>query len=153
MMKQNKINTAKRYPPSDTCIVCNKSLAEVGGERIIVQIPRGIVISDTEYINSDKEYPRQSFKLSVNSDRYLVVWGDELQTDDVIDRAKKEYEKGKQPCFCQVCGNRTCQECGTLIQFPMGSSLLDDNGKSWRVSNLPIAQGCTNLKCKNSLNE
>ncbi len=149
MTRQNKLTNDKKYLPSDTCIVCEKSLDEVGGERIIVQIPRGIVISDTEYVNSKEGCPRQSYKLSVNQDKYLVVWGEELQTDDVIERAKRKYAKGKQPWFCQVCGKRTCQECGTLIKFPIGSSLLGDKGNSWRVPNLPIDPTCMNPRCKN----
>ena len=134
------------------CILCEKSLDELGGERIVEQIPRSIVTSDTEYANSEKGYPRQSYKLSVNPDTYLVVWGKELWADDVIDRAKREYAKGKQSWLCQVCGKRTCKECGTLIQFPMGSSLLDDDGNSWRVPNLPIDPTCRNSKCKNYKN-
>lgn len=146
--EQSASNNDKKYPPSDTCIICSKSLDDIGGERIVAQVPRGLVISNTESVNNDTIYQPQSYTLSVNPGKFLVIWGEELQTDVVIEKAKREYKKGRQPWFCQVCGNRTCEECGTLIQFPMGSSLLDDNGNRWRIPLLPIEPECTNPKCK-----
>ena len=148
-MNQNKIDKSKRHPPSETCVICEKSLEEIGGKRIIAQKPRGIIISN-EYQDSNKgRYPRHSYELSDNSDKYLVVWGEkELWTDDVIERAKEEYVKGQQSWFCQVCGNRTCEDCGTPLSIPMGSDILDDSGNSSHVAVLPVKQACVNPKCK-----
>ena len=160
MNRKNKKDINPNYTPADSCIICHKQLKEIGGKRIIAQIPRGIVVSDTEnthrYANTKnstisqlqkpsvnkKSLTRQAHRLSENPDKYLIVWGEELQTDDVIERAKREYSEDKQSWFCQVCGDRTCWETKIPMQHPMGSSLLDDNGNTWSISNLPITPGC-----------
>ena len=149
MIKQNSIDTDKRYPPSDTCIICEKSLEEVGGERIIAQKTRGIIVSNECQESNKERYPRHSYKLSNNPNKHLVVWGEkELWTEDVIDRAKEEYAKDQRSWFCQVCGKRTCEECGTPLAIPMGSDILDDSGNSSHVAVLPVNQACVNPKCK-----
>ena len=149
MIKQNELDNSQIYLPSDTCIICNKHLEEVGGERIVAQQPRGISILDEYQEEGNSKYPRRSFILSENPNKYLVVWGEkELWTDSVIASAKAEYEKGKQSWFCQMCGKRTCGECGSPINVPMGSDILSDDGHSIHVSILPIEPGCINPKCK-----
>ncbi len=149
MAKKNELDGSQIYLPSDTCIICNKHLEEVGGERIIAQQPRGIIIRNEYEGEENAKYPRRSFILSENPNKYLVVWGEkELWTDGVIKRAKAEYEKGKQSWFCQVCGKRTCGECGSPINVPMGSDILSDDGRSIHVAILPVDPGCINPKCK-----
>ena len=149
MIKKNKLDDSQTYLPSDTCIICNKHLEEVGGERIVSQQPRGITISDEYQEEENTKYPRRSFILSENPNKYLVVWGEkELWTADVIERAKAEYKRGKRSWFCQLCGKRTCGECGSPINVPMGSDILSDDGQSSHVAILPIDPGCINPKCK-----
>ncbi len=147
MDKQNKNDVNLNRIPSDTCIVCNKRLEEVGGKRIIAQRLRGVIISD-QYQEGDQEYPRRSYTLSENPDRYLVIWGEEeLWTEDVIRRAKEEYTEGRQSWFCQVCGNRTCKACGSPIDTPMGSTILGDDGSSCHIAILPGTVKCINSDC------
>ena len=148
MDKQNKKSGSDDRTPAESCIVCNKQLKEVGGKRIIAQISRGIVISDKYQEGNGGKYPRQYYKLTENPDKYLTIWGKELQKDGIIERAEREYAEGKQSWFCQVCGNRTCEECGAPIQFLVGSDILDDDGNSSHIPILPVSQGCINPKCK-----
>lgn len=147
MNSQNKKDVNSNYVPADSCIICNKKLEEVRGERIIAQRSRGIIVSD-HYQDGNQKYPRQSHKLSQNPDRYLVIWGDEeLWTENAIKRAKKEYLEGKQSWFCQICGNRTCDDCGSPMSVPMGSDILGDDGSSSHVAIIPVAVKCINPNC------
>jgi len=149
MIKQNELDNSQIYLPSDACIICNRQLEEVGGERIVAQQPRGITISDEYQEEGNSKYPRRSFKLSENLHKYLVVWGEkELLKTDVIEKAKAEYKRGKRSWFCQVCGKRTCKECDSPITTPMGSDILSDDGEISHIAILPFDPGCTNPKCQ-----
>ncbi len=136
--------------PADNCIFCNKALKEVGGSRIVSQKFRGVTISD-KYQEGTQEYPRHSYVLSMNPGNFLVVWGEkELWTEDRIEKAKDEYAKGKRSWFCQVCGNRVCKVCGYPFDNPMGSDIMDDDGRISHIPIFPVAVRCSNPKCKSS---
>lgn len=135
--------------PSDRCVLCGKTLEETGGRRLVANKLRGICLSNKFKGGGDADYPYQSVKLDDSEVVYLLVWGEkEKWTLEAIARAKSEYLNGRRPWFCQVCGERTCSECGAPINLPMGSDVLSDNGCSSHVTIFPFDPGCINPECK-----
>lgn len=147
-MKAKELNTGNRLKPAKTCVICNKSLAEVGGWRLVAQHLRGVKLSDKFQGGGNKDYPHQSFKLNETSDKYVVVWGEKSKwTIEAIQRVIDQYNHGFQPWFCQVCGQRVCSKCGAPINYPMGSDILENSGCKPHVPILPINPGCINSVC------
>ena len=135
-------------PPAKRCVFCNNTIQDIGGKRLVAQSLRGIVLSTTTHGGGTKDYPYQSIKLYDNSEIYMVVWGEaDKWTESVIARAKHEYRSGKQPWFCQICGERKCSECGSPLNYPMGSDILFGNGSLSHAAILPIDPGCNNPDC------
>ena len=143
-------NTKTARLPSKCCVVCERSLEEVGGgKRVIAQQLRGLVISTRFKGGGDPDYPQQSFPLGDAEGSCLLVWGEkELWTYDAIERARHEFLGGRRPWLCQLCARRECSECGAPINYPMGSDILNDNGCSSHVAMFPVDPGCTNTACK-----
>ena len=100
------------FLPDSHCILCGKSIEEVGGRRITAQHLRGITFS----INSrgGGNPPYKSYKLS-SYPFYLVIWGERsMWSQDAIQRAIDAFHKGRRPWFCQKCGRRTCPQAKRL---------------------------------------
>ena len=143
------MNTKPKRLPDSHCVICEKSLDEVGGTRLKAQQFRGWAFSDKYTGGGNKDYPRKSYKLaSPHLPAYLVVWG-EMWDEKSIQRAISALNNNKTPWFCQVCGVRTCQICNQPINYPMGSDLLTDEGCSPHVPIHPFNPGCINKKCSN----
>ncbi len=133
--------------PAQKCVICQKTIEEVGGRRIVAQSFRGSGISKTYQGGGNKDYPYRSFKISDWDNRYLVVWG-EFWTDESIQLALKTIRNGKSPWFCQKCGYRRCSECGEPINIPAASDVIDDHGNVRHCMIFPVDLGCINPKCK-----
>jgi len=147
--KQDGLSVASVRLPAARCVTCDKSLEEIGGKRIVAQQLRGVCLSDRYEGGGNKDYPRQSFKLSEDPDVYLQVWGEKvLWTPAAIDRAKDAYLSGLRPWICQICGQRKCSVCGQAINMAVGSDVLYDNGCSSHVPIIPCDLGCVNKACK-----
>jgi len=135
--------------PADSCVLCGKSLQEIGGRRLVGQQLRGVSLSDRYLGGGNKDFPYQSFQLSDEPVVYLVVWGEKSKwTPTAIQAAKHEYLSGKRPWFCQRCGVRTCRQCGAPINYPVGSDMLDDQGCSSHAPIFPFDPGCSNPECE-----
>ena len=141
--------TLKR-PASESCVFCNKTLDEVGGRRIVAQQLRGVSLSEKKMGGGNKDYPHRSLQLFDDCDDvYVVFWGEkELWTESAVEKVKKEYQTGYRPWFCQICGKRTCSECGAPINYPMGSDLLSAGGCSSHAPIHPFDPGCINPNCE-----
>lgn len=117
-MKKDKANK-QNYPPDSKCILCQCTLEEVGGKRIVAQYPKGITRSK--------------------------IWGFD---EEIKKRALKIFKEGKHPWFCQKCADLSCSICGSPIQTPCGSDVLYDDGSTWHIAILPIGHGgCINPEC------
>lgn len=137
-----------KFRPSERCLICNKKIEDIGGRRITAHQFKGFVLSDKYRGGGNKDYPEQSFKLNDNEEKYVVVWGsNEMWTDEAIQRAKDEFNAGRRPWFCQVCGNRKCSICGSPINYPQGCDVLDDDGSSSHCGIFPFTPGCSNPAC------
>jgi hypothetical protein len=133
--------------PADRCVICQKTLKEVGGQRIIAQQVRGVCLSKKFRGGGDKNFPYKSFKISPYP-IFLTVWGElSMWNEGAVKRAMDAFSKGKRPWFCQVCGNRICPECGFPLKMPVGSDVLYDDGSSSHVPMLPCNPGCINPNC------
>lgn len=137
-----------KRPPADTCVLCGKSLQDIGGYRIVTQKLRGIGLSETRQGGGNKDFPKQSFKLYDDRDVYVVVWGEPAKwTEAAKKRTRDQYRAGYRPWMCSVCAERKCRNCGAPINYPMGSDVLYDNGCSSHVPIFPFDPGCTNPAC------
>lgn len=141
------MNKPKRLP-AKTCIFCNKTIEEVGGMRIVAQKIRGVKLSNRYIGGGDKNFPHKSIKLSYSPDIYMVFWGKpEKWNQKAVKSAKDAYQKGFQPWYCQICGERKCKVCGSPINYPMGSDIVDDKGCISHIAIFPFDSGCINPKC------
>jgi hypothetical protein len=135
--------------PSDTCLLCGKEIKDIGGKRIIAQSFRGITLDPKFKGGGNAKYPYQSIKLYDDQEIYVVVWGDKNEwTLPILEKAREEFLNGKRPWFCQACGHRTCSECGSLLNLPKGSDVIDDNGNTTHIGIYPFNSGCNNPKCE-----
>jgi hypothetical protein len=145
MNAQSKRKTLK---PAHSCVICNKTLDQIGGRRLVAQQLRGITLSNKYQGGGNKDYSYKSFKFSEDSDDYVVVWGEKsLWEKAAINRAISDYQAGKRPWFCQKCGLRGCSTCGEPINYPMGSGVIDGNGCYSHCPIHPIDPGCINKSC------
>ena len=135
--------------PDPHCVICRKSLDEIGGKRIVAQQPRGWILSDTYKEGGNKDCPKRSVELKdSNLPSYLVIWGD-IWDEKSIQRAKTALYNNKSPWFCQICGVRACHICNEPINYPMGSDLLTNEGDSTHAGIFPFSPGCVNKICSN----
>lgn len=135
--------------PSETCILCGKSLKDIGGKRIVSQHSKGIALSNKHMGGGNPDHPYQSVKLHDDKDLFVVVWGNkQLWTDLVINRARDEFLKDRQPWYCQVCANYVCNICHAPINYPMGSDILYDDGRCSHIGIFGFNPGCSNPTCK-----
>lgn len=144
--------TPSAFLPDSCCVICGKTLAEVGGQRIIAQKLRGISTSNKFLGGGNPKYPHKSFKLnsSSTSPLYLVIWGEvSIWSEASIQRAIDAFHNGKRSWFCQICGQRVCSTCGAPINYPMGSDVLKDDGASSHCGIFPFDPGCINPECRN----
>ncbi len=143
-----KVNQPMRLP-AERCAICEKTLEETGGMRIVAQKFRGVGLSDKYQGGGNPDYPRQSVSLEDGSGTYLLVWGEKSKwTDAAIERARRAYLAGQRPWMCQRCAERKCSQCGSPINYPMGSDVLYDSGCSSHVAIFPFDPGCCNKNCK-----
>ena len=148
--KTSVVNTslAAKRVPADKCVICRKTIKEVGGTRITAQQSRGVVLLDEFLGGGDPERQYRSFKLKEDSDTYIVVWGENgFWSDDSVRRAVGAYRAGYHPWFCQVCGKRACRLCGAPINSPVGSDWIADSGCSRHSPILGCNPGCSNPRC------
>lgn len=133
--------------PADSCVLCQKTLDEIGGRRLTATGANLVHLSDKYRGGGDKRFPYQSVKLTDDGDTYVVVQGT-AWTAEAIDRAKETFLKGLHPWFCQVCGHRQCSKCGFPLNYPVAADVLYDDGENPHYMIIPADLGCINPRCE-----
>jgi hypothetical protein len=134
--------------PARHCMICHKTIGEIGGRRMIAQGFRGIAVSDQVLTKGYKNL-QKCVRLIEGRELYLVAWGEKsIITDAVIEQATADYRKGFRPWFCQVCGQRLCHLCGELLPRPVASDYIFDDGGSVHCPILGADPGCWNPECE-----
>jgi hypothetical protein len=132
-------------PPSDRCVVCNRSHAQTGGRRLVSQSGRGVLLC----VGSDPVLGRSRIRIPEYPDLWLCLYGGEAFLEPPVrERALGQVAAGQRPWFCQRCGHRLCQKCGSPLRLPMGSDYLTPDGSAvLHVAVFPVNPGCINSQC------
>ena len=134
--------------PARTCIVCEKTIKEIGGRKMVAQPLRGTNVFDRVIHGGFKNF-HSCTRLLEDRDLYLVTWGEvTFLSDEVISRIKADYLEGRRPWFCQVCGKRSCHLCGALERRPAMSDYVCDDGYILHCPSLGADTGCLNPQCR-----
>ena len=142
-----KIEKKKRNPSSH-CLFCKKSVDEIGGKRVVAQKTLGTYISKTYRGGGDPDFPDLSIK--IDDANYIVLCGKKgIWTDELIDKVKEIYLNIECPWFCQKCAGKTCHICGEILNNPIGSDVIYDDGCVLHVAALGYNLGCMNDACEN----
>jgi hypothetical protein len=108
--------------PADRCIGCDKTLAQVGGQRIVFAHGVSVSISDD--------------KVEVNGLPCPLT---------ARARARRQPRAGQRPWLCQRCSNvGLCLHCGNLFPRVPGADVLHDDGT---VGHWPLVAGM-GLRCE-----
>lgn len=140
-----------RRPPAKACVFCNKTIHEIGGQRMIAQRARGLTLTEDKNakIGSEDSH-RQSLEIFTDPSIYIRFWGMKGEwTESAILTAKQQYLNGQRPWFCQVCGYRKCSVCGSPSGKPMGSDILKSDGETSHIGAFPVDPGCIKSDCEN----
>lgn len=138
----------KKRKPSSHCLLCKKTIEEIGGKRIIAQKTLGIYNSKIYRGGGDPDFPELSIKL--DDANYIVLCGKKgMWTDELIEKVKEIYLNDECPWFCQKCAGKTCHICGEILNNPIGSDVIYDDGCISHVAILGYNPGCVNESCEN----
>ena len=125
--------------PAPACVLCSRTLEEVGGKRI-ASTPTIGVTRQAEPRPGDQY---QSHPLDVG---YVITWG-QPWNPDAVGRAIMTYREGHRPWLCQPCANRGCCVCGSPLRIAMASDILHDDGDIRHHMIVPVRNPCSNPEC------
>ncbi len=138
----------KNRKPSSHCLLCEKTIDEIGGKRVVAQKTLGTYISATYRGGGDPDFPDLSIK--IDDARYILFCGKKgMWTDELIEKVKEIYFNNEHPWFCQKCAGKTCHICGEILNNPIGSDVIYDDGCISHVAVLCYNPGCVNESCEN----
>jgi hypothetical protein len=105
--------------PADRCIGCNKTLAQVGGQRLV--FAHGVGVDDSGHVTG------LPCPLRARA------------------RARRQLRAGRRPWLCQRCSNvGLCPSCGMPFPRAPGADVLHDDGSTGHV---PVLAGM-GLRCE-----
>lgn len=133
---------SRRRPPASECAICGKSLAEVGGVRLVRTLQSGLVRRHVDAPIGRLPGPAQVFPLDGDHRQtLLVVWGLPW-TAAARERAIAQIHAGTQPWFCQSCSGHLCEACGSTLRRVPGADQLAEDGEMWHCPILPGPVSC-----------
>ena len=127
--------------PAPACVLCSRTLEEVGGKRIASTQTIGVTRQAEE--RDGDEY--QSHSLGVGAG-YAITWGHPW-TPNAVARAINAFQTGHRPWLCQPCANRGCCVCGSPLRIAMASDILHDDGDIRHHMIVPVRNPCSNPEC------
>ncbi|MBE9549440.1 MAG: hypothetical protein IMF09_08565 [Proteobacteria bacterium] len=139
-------------PTDNSCLICDRTIEEVGGQKLIATRLRGTRLT-TEFAHGKHKNFCKQVQLFDDSQLAIDFWGEKnFMTEAVIQKALKSYRYWSQPWFCQVCGSRQCSDCGApIIVLAYGDFAFEDGRKGYYAKgpNLGVSPPCKNRNCKN----
>ncbi len=133
---------SRRRPPASTCAVCGRSLAEVGGARLVRTLQSGLVKRHVDAPIGRLPRPAQIIPLDGQHAQTLLVAWDLPSLPAALQRASAQVHQGKTPWFCQRCSGHTCEECGSPLRRVPGADVLADDGDLLHDPLLPVPVVC-----------
>ena len=148
---QKILSESQKWPTAQACLICRAPIEKIGGQKLIRSRLRGTALLNQA---DHMRYPnlRAWESLFGSPDLYFTAWGEEsLFTSPVVNRARREYQDGKQPWLCQKCGKRVCHLCGEPLNvLAYGDYAFDEGGRGYytKGANLGANLGCINPECR-----
>jgi len=134
--------------PAMTCMVCEQTIKDTGGRRLVAQPLRGTNVFEHAMPGGFENF-HSCTRLLNHRELYQVIWGEDwFLSDQVINRVKAIYLEGLRPWFCQACGSRLCYSCGEILPRPVMSDYVDDDGGIVHCPCLGADPGCWNPECE-----
>ena len=144
---KSKIGKKKRKPSSH-CLLCKMTIDEIGGKRVGAQKTLGTFSSKTYRGGGDPDFP--DFSIKLDDANYIVLRGKKgMWTDELIEKVKEIYLNNECPWFCQKCASKTCHICREILNNPIGSDVIHDDGCILHVAASGYNPGCVNESCEN----
>ncbi len=138
----------RKLLPAKSCVVCDRTLKQIGGQRIVATQRVGIIV--------ERKFGRQRKKgetilaLSRPRGHYVRFWGKVIQ-ELSFEAIAKPLTNDRHPWLCQQCaGVALCTKCGAPLTFAHGADVLDDNGKALHQMIVPASLPCSNPGCEDS---
>ena len=138
----------RKRPPAPNCAQCAEPLAAVGGKRLVGTPDRGVLVSAPETTLGDLHCPARVMKLG--GKEYVVTYGAGW-TEEAASRALEAALDGMRPWICQKCAGRTCKKCGAPLEYPIASTLLNDDGAVMHLMIVPSRNLCINPDCAKAI--
>jgi hypothetical protein len=91
-------------------------------------------------------HPAHTERLGGKDPIFVVTYGAEW-SDEGRARAREAALSGMRPWICQRCAGRTCQACGAPLEYPIASTLLNDDGAVTHLMIVPPRASCINPEC------
>lgn len=137
--------------PAERCAVCNSTLEETGGKRLIATPTNVISLCTIQTTLGSVRHSARTIRLTDNyRDVIVVISGEALWTDEVAERIRVVSQEGLRPWFCQRCvDHQICKLCSTPLSRVPVADYLEDDGRTLHASFLTgFAQSCSNSACR-----
>lgn len=141
-----------RRRPAQRCVICNLTIEESGGKRLIATPRYGISLRTIHARLGSIRHPSRTIRLTGNyRDLIVVISESQLWSDEVVERIRQVTQLGFRAWACQRCvHHQICEQCSSpLVQVPV-ADYLEDDGRTVHAPFLPgFAQSCPNPDCPN----
>ena len=137
--------TRRHRQPAPTCVFCARPLSITGGKRITWSSAAGVVVRG--YNDPVGRIPSRAL-LAPLPEPYagvLIIWP---ANKEALDLAMEQWTSRHRPWACQGCARRVCDRCGSSEKTPMGSDIVEDDGRVLHVPILPGPAGCIREGCR-----
>lgn len=141
-----------RRKPYSRCAVCNRTLEETGGKRLVSTHTFSVSVCNPQTPIGNLRHPARTIRLDgVFRDVIVAMFGPRLWTDESVTHIREAIQEGFRPWFCQRCAERDlCPTCGSPMTTVPGANHMEDDGRVWHqpyFMGMGNAYRCTNGSC------